>query len=174
MTRSRTVTWEDPVETFAGASQMSGLEFLRAIGEGRLPQPPMGQLMGFEGLEAEEGRVVFAVTPDESHYNPIGVVHGGLAMTLLDSAMGCAVQSTLPAGSGYTTLETKVNFARAITRDTGRILCEAKVVHAGRTIATAEGRVFAEETGKLLAHGTSTCLVFSANGNGNGNGRAAA
>jgi uncharacterized protein (TIGR00369 family) len=94
-------------------------------------------------------------------------------MTLLDSAMGCAVQSTLPAGSGYTTLETKVNFARAITRDTGRILCEAKVLHAGRTIATAEGRVFAEDTGKLLAHGTSTCLVFSANGHGNGNGRAA-
>jgi uncharacterized protein (TIGR00369 family) len=173
MTRSRTITWEDPVETFAQAAQMSGLEFLRAIGEGRLPQPPMGQLMGFDGLKAEVGRVVFAVTPDESHYNPIGVVHGGLAMTLLDSAMGCAVQSTLPAGSGYTTLETKVNFARAITRDTGLILCEATVVHAGRTVATAEGRVTADETGKLLAHGTSTCLVISANGNGNGNGRAA-
>jgi uncharacterized protein (TIGR00369 family) len=166
MTRSRTITWEDPVETFAAGAQMSGLEFLRAIGEGRLPQPPMGRLMGFEGLEAEEGRVVFAVTPNESHYNPIGVVHGGLAMTLLDSAMGCAVQSTLPAGSGYTTLETKVNFARAITRETGRVLCEAKVVHAGRTIATAEGRVFAQETGKLLAHGTSTCLIMAANGNG--------
>jgi uncharacterized protein (TIGR00369 family) len=174
MTRSRTITWEDPVDTFAAASEMSGLEFLRAIGEGRLPQPPMGQLMGFEGLEAEEGRVVFAVTPNESHYNPIGVVHGGLAMTLLDSAMGCAVQSTLPAGAGYTSLETKVNFARAITRDTGRILCEAKVLHAGRTIATAEGRVFAEDTGKLLAHGTSTCLIISAsNGHANGNGRAA-
>jgi uncharacterized protein (TIGR00369 family) len=170
MTRSRTITWEDPVETFAAASEMSGLEFLRAIGEGRLPQPPMARLLGFEGLEAGEGRVVFAVTPDESHYNPIGVVHGGLAMTLLDSAMGCAVQSTLPAGSGYTTLETKVNFARAITRDTGRILCEATVLHAGRTVATAEGRVVAEETGKLLAHGTSTCLIFS--GHANGNGRA--
>jgi uncharacterized protein (TIGR00369 family) len=180
VTRSKTITWEDPVETFAATAQLSGLEFLRAIGEGRLPQPPMGRLLGFEGLEAEEGRVVFAVTPDESHYNPIGVVHGGLAMTLLDSAMGCAVQSTLPAGSGYTTLETKVNFSRPITRDTGRVLCEATVLHAGRTVATAGGRVFAEETGKLLAHGTSTCLVMSpgaaghTNGNGNGNAHGAA
>ena len=124
--------------------------------------------MGFEGIEVEEGRVVFSAIPDEYHYNPIGVVHAGLAMTLLDSAMGCAVQSTLPAGSGYTTLETKVNFARAIKGDTGRVLCEGKVLHPGRTVATAEGRVFAEETGKLLAHGTSTCLIFSANGTGAG------
>ena len=112
-TRSRTITWEDPLETFGAAAELSGLEFLQAIGEGRLPQPPMAELMGFEGIEVEEGRVVFAAVPDEYHYNPIGVVHAGLAMTLLDSAMGCAVQSTLPAGSGYTTLETKVNFARA-------------------------------------------------------------
>jgi uncharacterized protein (TIGR00369 family) len=87
-------------------------------------------------------------------------------MTLLDSAMGCAVQTTLPAGVAYTTLEVKVNFARPVTRDTGRVICEAHVVHRGRTVATAEGRVFAEETGKLLAHGTTTCLVLSANGDG--------
>ena len=91
-------------------------------------------------------------------------MHGGLAITLLDSAMGCAVQTTLPAGTGYTTLESKVNFARPMTRDTGRVICEANVVHRGRTVATAEGRLFAEETGKLIAHGTTTCLVFSANG----------
>jgi uncharacterized protein (TIGR00369 family) len=108
---------------------------------------------------------VFAVTPEEFHYNPIGVVHGGLAATLLDSAMGCAVHSTLPAGTGYTTLEVKVNFARAITRATGRVLCEGTLIHAGRTVATAEGRVFAEDTGKLLAHGTTTCLLFTTNGN---------
>jgi uncharacterized protein (TIGR00369 family) len=162
--RSRTITWDDPLELFAAASGMSGLEFLRAVGEGRLPQPPMAKLMGFEGLEAEEGRVVFTAVPEEYHYNPIGVVHAGLALTLLDSAMGCAVQSTLPAGYGYTTLETKVNLTRAITRETGRVLCEGKVVHPGRTAATAEGRVIAEETGKLLAHGTSTCLIISANG----------
>jgi uncharacterized protein (TIGR00369 family) len=164
VSRSRTVTWTDPLETFGAAAGMSGLEFLRAIGEGRLPQPPMAELMGFEGLEADAGRVVFTAVPGEHHYNPIGVVHGGLALTLLDSAMGCAVHSTLPVGGAYTTLEVKVNFARPITADTGRILCEGTVVHGGRTIATAEGRVIAEETGKLLAHGTSTCLIVSANG----------
>ena len=109
---------------------------------------------------------MFAVTPAEYHYNPIGVVHGGLAATLLDSAMGCAVQTTLPAGVAYTTLEFKVNFARAITRDTGRIVCEANVIHRGRTVATAEGRVIAEDTGKLLAHGTTTCLIVAPNGDG--------
>lgn len=164
MTRSRTVTWEDPLETFSSAAEMSGLEYLRAIGEGRLPKPPIAELMGFEGIEVDDGRAVFAVMPEEYHYNPLGLVHGGLAMTLLDSAMGCAVQTTLPAGTGYTTLESKVNFARPMTRDTGRVICEANVVHRGRTVATAEGRVFAEESGKLLAHGTTTCLIFSANG----------
>jgi uncharacterized protein (TIGR00369 family) len=168
MRRSRTITWDDPLESFKAAAGMSGLEFLRAVGEGRMPQPPMARLMGFEGFEAEEGRVVFTAVPAEYHYNPIGVVHAGLAMTLLDSAMGCAVQSTLPAGVGYTTLETKVNFARPITKETGRVLCEGKIVHGGRTVATAEGRVVAEDTGKLLAHGTSTCLIFGSNGSGGG------
>jgi uncharacterized protein (TIGR00369 family) len=168
MTRSRTITWEDPVETAARGAEMSGLDYLKAVGSGELPPPPIAALMNMEGLEVEEGRAVFAVTPGEFHYNPIGLVHGGVAATLLDSTMGCAVQSLLPAGSGYTTLEVKVNFARPMTRDTGRVLCEAKVVHAGRTVATAEGRVFAEDTGKLIAHGTTTCLLFSANGNGAG------
>jgi uncharacterized protein (TIGR00369 family) len=164
MTRSRTITWEDPLETLAAADGMSGLEHLRAIAEGRLPQPPIAELMGIEGLDVDEGRAVFTITPAEYHYNPIGLVHGGLAATLLDSAMGCAVQTTLPAGVGYSTLEVKVNFARPMTRDTGRVICEAQVVHRGRTIATAEGKVYAEESGKLLAHGTTTCLIFSPNG----------
>ena len=166
MTRSRTITWEDPVETAARGAEMSGLEYLQAVGNGELPRPPIAELMDIEGVEMEEGRALFAATPAEFHYNPIGLVHGGLAATLLDSAMGCAVQTTVPAGSGYTTLEVKVNFARPMTRDTGRVLCEAKVVHAGRTVATAEGRVFTEKTGKLIAHGTTTCLIFSANGDG--------
>jgi uncharacterized protein (TIGR00369 family) len=164
MTRSRTITWEDPVEAFGAAADMTGLEYLEAIRDGRVPPPPIAALMGFEPVDAGEGRAVFAVMPQEFHYNPIGVVHGGLAATLLDSAMGCAVQTTLPAGTAYTTLEVKVNFARPMTRDTGRVLCEANVVHRGRTVATVEGRVIAEESGKLLAHGTSTCLIFSANG----------
>jgi uncharacterized protein (TIGR00369 family) len=106
------------------------------------------------------------VRPDEYHYNPIGTVHGGLAATLLDSAMGCAVETTLDSGVAYTTLELKVNYVRPMTRDTGRVRCEATVVHRGGTIATAEGRAIAAETGKLIAHGTTTCLVLAANGNG--------
>jgi uncharacterized protein (TIGR00369 family) len=164
VTRSRTITWEDPLKSFGAAAGMTGLEYMRAMGEGRIPMPPIARLMGMEGIEVEEGRAVFGVVPGEYHYNPIGVVHGALAMTLLDSAMGCAVQTTLPAGVGYTTLEVKVNFARPITRDTGQVRCEGLVVHRGRTIATTEGRVIAEETGKLLAHGTSTCMVLSPNG----------
>ena len=115
--------------------------------------------MNFNIVEVGEGRAVFAVDPAEYHYNPIGVVHGGLAATLLDSAMGCAVHSTLPAGAGYTTLEIKVNFIRAMTADTGRVRCEAKVVHVGGRTATAEGRVV-DEAGKLYAHGSTTCLVL--------------
>jgi uncharacterized protein (TIGR00369 family) len=145
---------------------VTGLEFLRAIGAGELPPAPIAELLGFAPVEVEEGRVVFAVVPGPEHYNPIGTVHGGLAATLLDSAMGCAVQSTLPAGVGYTTLELKVNFVRPITTETGRILCEGTVVHRGGRVATADGRAFAEADGALLAHGTTTCLIFSPNGNG--------
>jgi uncharacterized protein (TIGR00369 family) len=140
---------------------MSGRDYLDAVSDGTLPQPPIAALMGLEPVDGAEGRMTFAVTPAEYHYNPIGVVHGGLAATLLDSAMGCAVHSTLPAGVGYTTLEVKVNFVRPMTRATGRVLCEATVTHRGRTVATAEGRVFAEATGKLLAHGTTTCLLIT-------------
>jgi uncharacterized protein (TIGR00369 family) len=145
---------------------VTGLEMLRAMAAGEVPGAPIAELLGFEPVEAEEGRVVFAAMPSDKHYNPIGTVHGGLAATLLDSAMGCAVHSTLPAGAGYTTLELNVNFTRPITTDTGRILCEGSVVHRGGRVATAEGRVFAEATGKLLAHGTTTCLILSPNGHG--------
>jgi uncharacterized protein (TIGR00369 family) len=162
--RQRTVTWDDPVEAATRGAGLSGLDYLRAIAAGEVPPPPIAVLLGFEVTEVEEGRAVFAVTPEEFHYNPIGVVHGGLAATLLDSAMGCAVHSTLPAGTAYTTLEVKVNFARAITRDTGRVVCEASVIHRGRTVATAEGRVVTQDTGKLLAHGTTTCLLLPMNG----------
>jgi uncharacterized protein (TIGR00369 family) len=143
---------------------MTGLEFLRALAAGEGPAAPIGELMGFEPVEAEEGRVVFAALPGPQHYNPIGSVHGGLAATLLDSAMGCAVHTTLPEGMGYTTLELKVNYTRPITTETGRIICEGTVVHRGGRVATAEGRVIAERTGKLLAHGTTTCLIISLNG----------
>lgn len=115
--------------------------------------------MNFGIVELSEGYAVFDVEPAEYHYNPIGVIHGGLAATLLDSAMGCAVHSTLPAGVGYTTLEVKVNFVRAMTAETGRVRCEAKLIHLGGRTATAEGRIV-DESGKLYAHGTTTCLIF--------------
>jgi uncharacterized protein (TIGR00369 family) len=162
--RERTVTWADPLASATRGAGLPGIDYLKAIAAGEIPPPPIAELLGFELVKVQEGRAVFAVTPGEFHYNPIGVVHGGLAATLLDSTMGCAVHSTLPAGTAYTTLEFKVNFARAITGETGRIVCEATLIHRGRTVATAEGRVTAEASGKLLAHGTTTCLLFSTNG----------
>jgi uncharacterized protein (TIGR00369 family) len=158
--RSRTYSWADPIKLREAGSAMSGLEFMKAVFEGRLPPPPIASTMDFTGAEAEPGRVVFVGEPREFLYNPIGVVHGGFAMTLLDSAMGCAVQTTLGQGEGYTSLETSVNFVRPITMETGRVRCEASILHRGGRIATAEGKLIAEKTGKLLAHGTTTCLVM--------------
>ena len=114
--------------------------------------------MNFNIVELREGYAVFAVEPAEYHYNPIGVVDGGLAATVLDSAMGCAVHSMLPAGAAYTTLEIKVNFIRAMSANTGRVGCEAKIIHVGARTATAEGRVV-DESGKLYAHGSTTCSI---------------
>jgi uncharacterized protein (TIGR00369 family) len=116
--------------------------------------------MGFDLVEAEEGRAVFAGRAEEFHYNPIGVVHGGLAATLLDSAMGCAVQTTCPAGVVYTTLEIKVNYVRPITLGAGELRCEGMVLYRGRRQSTAEGRLVEQASGRLLAHGTTTCLVL--------------
>jgi len=157
--RTRTVSWQDPAPGLAKATEMTGLEYLRAIFEGRLPPPPMAVTLGFVGHKAEEGKAVFLSEPGEFLYNPLGVVHGGFAMTLLDSAMGCAVQTTLARGERYTTLETKVNFVRPIETGTGPLRCEGTLIHRGRRVATAEGRLVAERTGKLLAHGTTTCLI---------------
>ena len=142
-------------------TQLSGQEFLEAISRGDLPPAPMATLLGIEPVEVSEGRAVFAGIPAEEHYNPMGSVHGGYAATILDSAMGCAVHTTLPAGSSYATLELSVNLVRPITADTGPVRAEGLVVHAGRHMATAEGRLIAERTGKLLAHGTTTCLISS-------------
>jgi uncharacterized protein (TIGR00369 family) len=158
--RSRTFSWEDPIALRDAGSTMSGLEFIKAVLEGNLPPPPIAATMDFTGAEAEEGRAVFVGEPGEFLYNPIGVVHGGYAMTILDSAMGCAVQTTLAAGERYTSIETSVNFVRPITSETGRVRCEGVVVHRGARVATAEGKLIAESTGKLLAHGSTTCLVI--------------
>src|SRR5579859_7037093 len=152
-TRTRAITWQDPAPTAQVGRTMSGLRYLRAVQAGELPPAPIAVLLGMSIHEVEEGRVVFSAQPAEYHYNPIGVVHGGLAATLLDSSLGCSVHSMLPAGASYTTLEIKVNYVRAITRETGELRCEGKVIHLGGRIATAEGKI-TDEAGKLYAHGT--------------------
>ncbi len=157
--RIRTVIWEDPAPGAEAAKEMSGLEYLRAILWGEQPAAPMAELLGFGFLEVEEGRVVFECVPAEYHYNPIGAAHGGLACTLADSAMGCAIHTKLPAGAGYTTLEIKTNLLRSITVETGRLLCEGRTIHVGGRVATAEARL-TDEAGKLYAHATTTCMVF--------------
>ena len=160
MARSLSLEWADPAALAAAGRTMSGLDFLRAIRDGDLPPPPIAVLMGFRLTGVEPGHAVFECTPGEQHYNPIGVVHGGFAMTLLDSAMGCCVQTRVPAGSGYTTLEAKTNLVRAITDKTGRLRAIGKVVHIGSRIATAEGRL-EDASGKLYAHASTTCIVLN-------------
>ena len=156
--RTRTITWDDPLALAKAGAGLSGLEYLNKIVAGELPPPPIGLLMDFRIAEISEGRAVFLVTPAEYHYNPIGVVHG-VAATLLDSAMGCAVHSTLPAGAGYTTLEIKVNYIKAMSVETGEVRCEAHAIYVGGRTATAEGKIL-DAKGKLYAHGTTTCLIF--------------
>ena len=157
--RTHTITWEDPKRLAEAGRDLPGIQFLKKIASGQLPAPPIARLMNFALEEVEEGRAIFTAVPTEYHYNPIGVVHGGLAAALLDSALGCAIHSTLPARAGYTTLETKVNFVRAMTAETGQVRCEAKVIHVGGRTATAEGRIV-DHKGKLYAHGTTTCMIF--------------
>ncbi len=160
ITRTREITWQDPVASAALGAGKSGLEYVRAIQSGEIPPPPIAVVMNFSIAELEEGRAVFVGEPGEEHYNPIGVVHGGYASTLLDSALGCAVHTTCPAGVGYTSQTLEVKYLRPITRETGAVRAEADVVHRGRRNATSEARLTSLETGKLLATGTTTCLIL--------------
>lgn len=157
--RSLTITWDDPLAAFEAGRKLAPIEHLRAIRDGRLPDPPIARVLGMRLVQVEPGEAIFELTPAEQHYNPIGVVHGGIAFTLLDSAMGCSVQTRCPMGKGYTTLELKVNLVRAITLQTGPVRASARVVHFGSRTATAEGRL-EDAAGKLYAHGTSTCLIL--------------
>lgn len=160
ITRTRELAWQDPLASVALGAGKSGLEYVRAIQAGEIPPPPIAVLMNFSIAELEEGTAVFIGEPGEEHYNPIGVVHGGYASTLLDSALGCAVHTTLAAGTGYTSQTIEVKFLRPITRDTGAVRAEAQVVHRGQKTATSEARLTAVDSGKLLATGTSTCLIL--------------
>jgi uncharacterized protein (TIGR00369 family) len=163
--RSRTYSWTDPRVNLAELGRHSGLELFRAMAAGDIPAPPIMQTMGIERLEVEEGRITVVMPVREFHYNPLGTVHGGVIATLLDTAAACSVHSTLPAGMAYTSLDLTTKFLRLVTIDSGELRCEGSVLHRGRTTALAEARLY-DSTGKLLAHATSSCLLFGVNGSG--------
>lgn len=156
--RTLTVRWQDPLAAAARGLEMSGLEALRAMARGEIAIPPIAELMGIASGSAEEGRVSLGLVPGEQHYSNTGAAHGGLASTLLDSAMYLAVHSTLPQGVFASTLEIKVNYVRPITVQTGRVVADGRILHRGRQLATAAGEV-RDLQGKLLAHATTTCLI---------------
>ncbi len=159
--RTRTITWQDPTESAVLARTLTGLDFLHRIASGQIPPPPVAELVGFRPTYVMPGRVVFAYEPREEHYNPLGTVHGGILTTVLDTVMGCAVQSLLDAGVAYVTIELKMSFVRAVTLASGVLRAEGTVVHPGSRVATAEARLLDEE-GNLFAHATSTFLVKQA------------
>jgi uncharacterized protein (TIGR00369 family) len=169
--RRREVSWEDPMVGAALALDLSGLDYLRAIAEERIPPPPIAVLLGMGIVDVQPGRVTFSLEVGEHLYNPIGSVHGGVFCTLLDSAMGCAVHSILGRGQAYTTLELKVNLVKALTLDTPSVLATGQMISAGRRVATASGQITGPD-GTLYAHATTTCLAFEPRPNGeNGHGR---
>ncbi len=138
---------------------MTGLEYMQKVLAGELPPTPMAELIEFKLVEVSEGYAVFTIEPHERYYNGVGIVHGGLAATLLDSAMGCAINTMASAGRVFTTLEMNINYVRPLKRETGEVRCEASVIHLGGHIATAKGQIVDRE-GKLYAHGTTTCMLF--------------
>jgi uncharacterized protein (TIGR00369 family) len=157
--RQRAYGWYDPAVTAAAARELDGASFLQAILDGSLPAPPIALTLDFRLSSAQPGVVVFEFTPAEIHYNPIGSVHGGMLATMCDSACGCAVQSMLPAGSYYTSLDLSVKFLRPVTSGTGPMTCEATITHLGGRSALAQARL-TDAAGKLYAHATSSCMIF--------------
>lgn len=160
--QSRLVTWlghDVFVEALQRHRFATGLDMLRAMQDGVLPRPPIAATLDYRPARFEAGRAVFTCTPQSFHYNPLGVAHGGLAATLLDTAMACAIHTKLPIDVSYTTLELKVNFVRAMTEKTGPVEAIGELLHLGGRTATADGRIV-DAQGRLLAHGTTTCLVL--------------
>jgi uncharacterized protein (TIGR00369 family) len=163
MERTRTIHWQDPMEGAVKARNMSGLEYMRAMGEGKIPMPPIVHTLDLKVVSAEKGQAIFSFEPQEFHYNPIGAVHGGVITAILDSAMGCTLHTTLPAGTGYTTLELKVNFLRAITVKTGTLRAIGKIINAGSRTALAEAQLL-DINDRLYAHAVSTCMIMKQEG----------
>ncbi|HRV59381.1 MAG TPA: PaaI family thioesterase [Solirubrobacterales bacterium] len=161
ISRSLTLEWQDPMAMASKGLELAGLDYMRAVMNQEVPPPPIAVLMNMAPTEVEEGRAVFSALPGEEHYNPIGVVHGGFMATLLDSVAGCAVHTTLALGEAYTTLTLEVKNLRPLTLDTGIVRAEGLVTYRGRRQATADAKLYAEETGKLLASASSTCMIMS-------------
>ena len=157
--RTRTVTWADPLVTAGGAAGRTGMAFLKAILEGTLPAAPIQATLGFDLVDVEEGMVRFRSVPGEHLYNPMNGVHGGVACTLLDSAMGSAVMTTIDEKTGYSTVDLTVHLTRPITAKTGAMVAEGRVLHRGGRVATTEGRLI-DERGRLLAHATGACILL--------------
>jgi uncharacterized protein (TIGR00369 family) len=159
--RTRTFSWTDPAEHAALLATAGGLELLSGMAAGKLPPPPIMDLIGLSGMDVVEGSVTFHLDPQEFHYNPLGTMHGGVISTLLDSAAACSLHSTLPAGVGYTSLDLNVKFLRAVTVGSGRLACTGAVLQKGRRTALTEARL-TDSAGRLIAHATSTCMIFEA------------
>ena len=157
--RSKVVTWHDPAPTAVKGLSMAGIDYLQAMADGTLPPPPISGLMAFDLVSVEPGRVVFSCRPDESAFNPIGAIHGGLVCTLLDSVAGCALHSTLPQARGYTSIEIKVNYLKAVRPGSGPLLATGTVVKAGSRVGFTEG-VVTDADGAVVATASSTLLVF--------------
>ena len=158
--RTRTITWDDPMPPLAAAAQLSGLEYLQSLLAGDYPPPPIAQLLDFTMVEVSAGEVAFECTPGEHHYNPLGLVHGGLACTLLDTVVGCAAHTTLPKGVGYTSIDLQVSYLRPITSASGTLRAIGRVVKGGQRVIFAEG-VVQDAEGRSLATATSSLLVLS-------------
>jgi uncharacterized protein (TIGR00369 family) len=158
-TRTRTFSWDDPQINAATLGQLSGLELIQAMISGEFPAPPIMRLLDMERMEAEEGRVIVEMRAQEFHYNPLGGVHGGVIATLLDTAAACAVHTTLPARTGYTSLDLTTKFLRPASVASGLLRCEGTVISRGRRTALAQAQL-TDEAGRLLAHATSSCLIF--------------
>ena len=157
--RTRTFSWSDRAQHASLIGTRTGLELLRAMAAGEFPAPPVMHLIGMAGMEVEEGSVTVYLDPQEFHYNPLGSMHGGVLSTLLDTAAACSVHTTLAAGVGYTSLDLNVKFLRPVTMSTGRIRCQGAVLQRGRRTALAEARM-TDAQGRLIAHATSSCLIF--------------
>jgi uncharacterized protein (TIGR00369 family) len=155
----RSYRWDDPLQTAAAGLAMDGLTFVEAMRSGKIPPPPIAGTLGFTLAEVSEGRAVFQLEPADFHYNPIGSVHGGVYATLLDSAAGCAVQTTLPVGARYTTLDLTVKFLRGIQAGGGTLSCEGTLLHRGRRTALAQAQI-TDDAGRLYAHATSSLMIF--------------